>query len=201
MNPATDFNALRASYSWAQDSSLVAKPDQLIKRRGKLGLVKVKCSLDEAAVWIGDKQKDPFTIGNTTGKLKNFIIEPFVPHEEKDEMYVAIFGTKTGDKILFHHEGGVDIGDVDDKAVSMDVDVDQSIEKKDVELQLLGGVKCAAQKALVAEFIVGLFAVYRKLFFAYMEINPIVVRDGKIYILDLAAKLDQVIGRKVRLSR
>ncbi|CAG5111222.1 Oidioi.mRNA.OKI2018_I69.chr2.g5550.t1.cds [Oikopleura dioica] len=180
VNPATDFSALRASHSWAQDSSLVAKPDQLIKRRGKLGLVKVKCSLDEAAGWIAEKQKEPFTIGNTSGKLKNFIIEPFVAHEEKDEMY-----------ILFHHEGGVDIGDVDDKAVSLDVDVDQAIEKAEVEEKLLGGVKDSAQKSLVAEFIVGLFSVYRKLYFAYMEINPIVVRDGKVFILDLAAKLDQ----------
>lgn len=152
----------------------------------------MKCSLDDAAVWITDKQKDPFTIGNTSGKLKNFIIEPFVAHEEKDEMYVAIYGTKAGDKILFHHEGGVDIGDVDEKAVSLDVDVDQKLKKNDVEEKLLAGVKDADQKALVAEFIVGLFAVYRKLYFAYMEINPIVVRDGKIYILDLAAKLDQV---------
>ncbi len=31
---------------------LVAKPDQLIKRRGKLGLIKVKADYEEAKNWI-----------------------------------------------------------------------------------------------------------------------------------------------------
>jgi ATP citrate (pro-S)-lyase len=35
--------------------SLVAKPDQLIKRRGKLGLIKVKASLEEVKQWIADR--------------------------------------------------------------------------------------------------------------------------------------------------
>jgi succinyl-CoA synthetase beta subunit len=35
--------------------SLVVKPDQLIKRRGKLGLIKVKASLEEVKQWIGDR--------------------------------------------------------------------------------------------------------------------------------------------------
>jgi ATP citrate (pro-S)-lyase len=34
---------------------LVVKPDQLIKRRGKLGLIKVKASLDEVKQWIADR--------------------------------------------------------------------------------------------------------------------------------------------------
>ena len=34
---------------------LVVKPDQLIKRRGKLGLVKVNVSLDEVRAWLGEK--------------------------------------------------------------------------------------------------------------------------------------------------
>lgn len=191
VNPGTDFTTLTSTHPWTHNTPLVAKPDQLIKRRGKLGLVKVKCTLDEAGSWINEKQKLPFTIGNTSGKLKNFIIEPFVPHEEKDEMYVAIFGTKTGDKILFYHEGGVDIGDVDDKAESYDVDVDKTISISEVEKNLLQKVTDGPTRNLVADFIVALFNVYRKLFFAYMEINPIVVRDGKIFILDLAAKLDQ----------
>ena len=35
--------------------SLVAKPDQLIKRRGKLGLIKVKASLEEVKQWIAER--------------------------------------------------------------------------------------------------------------------------------------------------
>lgn len=34
---------------------------------------------------------------------------------QEDEAYVCIFSHRHGDTILFHHEGGVDIGDVDAK--------------------------------------------------------------------------------------
>ena len=34
---------------------LVVKPDQLIKRRGKLGLIKVNVDLQQAKEWISEK--------------------------------------------------------------------------------------------------------------------------------------------------
>lgn len=43
----------------------------------------------------------------------------------------------------------------------------------------------------LAEFILDLYNVYVNLYFTYLEINPLVVtNEGKIYMLDLAAKLD-----------
>ena len=33
----------------------MSKPDQLIKRRGKLGLIKVKTDLAESKRWIGER--------------------------------------------------------------------------------------------------------------------------------------------------
>lgn len=35
-----------------------------------------------------------------------------------------------------------------------------------------------------------LYGLYVDLYFTYLEINPLVVTDNRIYILDLAAKLD-----------
>ena len=49
------------------------------------------------------------------------------------------------------------------------------------------------EKEIICEFLIQLFQVYRDLYFTYMEINPLVVKDGKIFILDLAAKIDQVL--------
>lgn len=43
---------------------------------------------------------------------------------------------------------------------------------------------------MVAKFIESLYQMYTDLFFTYLEINPLVVTADKIYILDLAAKLD-----------
>ena len=36
--------------------SLVVKPDQLIKRRGKLGLLKVNVNWDGAKDWLGERR-------------------------------------------------------------------------------------------------------------------------------------------------
>ena len=41
----SSWEEVRAQNSWLSSSNLVAKPDQLIKRRGKLGLLKVACSM------------------------------------------------------------------------------------------------------------------------------------------------------------
>ena len=64
------------------------KPDQLIKRRGKLGLVKVNCDLSAVKEWLSEKMGQVLTVGPASGKLTNFIIEPFVPHQPSEEYYV-----------------------------------------------------------------------------------------------------------------
>ena len=53
---------------------------------------------------------------------------------------------------------------------------------------LLGRQK--TEKDCVAKLITALYKQYVVLYFTYMEINPVVVTAGKVYILDLAAKLD-----------
>lgn len=42
----------------------------------------------------------------------------------------------------------------------------------------------------IATFVVSLYKMYVNLYFTYLEINPLVVTDSAIYILDLAAKID-----------
>lgn len=60
---------------------LVAKPDQLIKRRGKLGLITVNTDFTGAKQWISQRMGKDQQVGKASGKLRNFIIEPFVPHK------------------------------------------------------------------------------------------------------------------------
>jgi ATP citrate (pro-S)-lyase len=61
---------------------LVVKPDQLIKRRGKLGLIKVNADFSTVKSWVIERMGKDQKVCQATGKLRNFIIEPFVPHEE-----------------------------------------------------------------------------------------------------------------------
>jgi len=186
----TDWSKLEAAHPWLSSEKLVVKPDQLIKRRGKLGLIKVNVSFPEVKEWVKERMGVDQKIGKAEGKLRQFIIEPFLPHTQSEESYICIYSTRDKDIILFHHEGGVDIGDVDAKAVKLEVNVDEKMEvdKATVTKSLLAAF--SGDKDLVAGFVVALYRQYVQLHFTYLEVNPLVVTGGKIYILDLAAKLD-----------
>jgi ATP citrate (pro-S)-lyase len=169
---------------------LVVKPDQLIKRRGKLGLIKVKVDLAEVKQWVIERMGKDQVIGKATGKLRRFIIEPFLAHTQEEEAYVCIYSVRDMDIILFHHAGGVDIGDVDSKAARLDVPVADRMEVDTATVKkcLLG--KLEHNKDMVAEFVSALYKQYVALHFTYLEVNPLVVTQGKVWIMDLAAKLD-----------
>ena len=201
VGPETDMTKLLEKYSWLTSEKLVVKPDQLIKRRGKNRLVLVNVNFDQARKWIEEKRKGSITIygkfdtngkpfdKGTAGQLTNFIIEPMVPHKEEDECYVAIISTKTGDTIMFCHQGGVNVGDVDSKALRLDVPIGTFPTQAEIERQLLARV-AADRKERLSGFIETLFKFYADLNFTYLEINPVVVTDDSVIPLDLAAKLD-----------
>jgi ATP citrate (pro-S)-lyase len=202
--------------SWVATSKLVAKPDQLIKRRGKSGLLLLNKDWPEAKQWITERAGKQvkvcplrsstgqmlivlhFQVETTTGQLTNFIVEPFLPHPSHTEYYVCINSGREGDSILFTHEGGIDVGDVDAKALKLDLLVGADFPSrqtiKDVLLKNVPEVK----KETLVDFLVRLYSVYVDLHFAYLEINPLICLDGEngkpptIHYLDMAAKLDQV---------
>lgn len=184
----SDWSRLEQDHPWLLTENLVVKPDQLIKRRGKLGLIAVNKNLADVKQWIAERMNKDQKVGNATGKLRHFIIEPFVPHKENEEMYVCIYSHRHADTILFYHQGGVDIGDVDAKAFKYDIPVGENADVTVIKNKLLG--QCPeAKKTRVAEFIMALYKLYTDLYFTYLEINPLVVTND-IFILDLAAKLD-----------
>ncbi|EEB97854.1 hypothetical protein MPER_02737, partial [Moniliophthora perniciosa FA553] len=100
---------------WVNESGvkLVAKPDQLIKRRGKAGLLALNKSKEEAVAWIAERAGKIQKVESVSGPLTSFILEPFLPHPSNTEYYVCINSSREYDTILFTHEGGVDVGDVD----------------------------------------------------------------------------------------
>uniref|UniRef100_A0A8C7KIE8 ATP-citrate synthase n=1 Tax=Oncorhynchus kisutch TaxID=8019 RepID=A0A8C7KIE8_ONCKI len=185
----TDFDRLAQDHPWLLTERLVVKPDQLIKRRGKLGLVGVNLDLKGVREWLKTHLMRETMVGKAKGILKNFLIEPFVAHKQEEEFYVCIYATREGDYVLFHHEGGVDVGDVDAKASKLLVGVDEKLTEDAVRKQLLTHV-AADKRAVLASFIVGLFNLYEDLYFTYLEINPLVVTKDGVYVLDMAAKID-----------
>lgn len=185
----TNWADLLAANPWLETTPLVVKPDQLIKRRGKLGLIAVNKTFAQVKQWVDERMGKDQKIGNAVGKLRTFIIEPFIPHKEDEEAYVCIYSHRNADTILFHHQGGVDIGDVDAKALKLDVPVNRTVTVEEIEKHLLVNLS-ADKKQRVAKFVHNLYHNYVELYFTYLEINPLVVTKDAIYILDLAAKVD-----------
>ena len=81
-----------STYPWllAPNAKFVAKPDQLIKRRGKSGLLALNKTWPEVKEWIELRAKKPVQVETVTGVLRHFLVEPFVPHPEETEYYINI---------------------------------------------------------------------------------------------------------------
>lgn len=59
---------------------------------------------------------------------------------------MCIYATREGDHVLFHHEGGVEVGDVDAKAQRLMVAVDDKLSEDQVTEQLLTHVSDEKKK-------------------------------------------------------
>ncbi|QSL65631.1 hypothetical protein MERGE_002944 [Pneumocystis wakefieldiae] len=198
-------------YPWLLNiEQLVAKPDQLIKRRGKLGLVCLKRNWKDVRSWIEGLAGKEQRVENVSGILNVFLCEPFIPHASDSEYYLSIVSAKEGDLIMFTHQGGVDVGDVEAKArkILIPIDLKEFPTQETLKETLLQEVPVYIRDSLI-RFIIRLYTVFVTCHFTYLEINPLVVekkgRNVEIYYLDLAAKLDQTAefeaGAKWAISR
>jgi hypothetical protein len=87
---AWNFDVVAQENPWLLTERLVVKPDQLIKRRGKAGLLAVNKTWDEVKEWIKARMQREQQVERVTGILNHFIVETFVPHAATDEYYFCI---------------------------------------------------------------------------------------------------------------
>jgi ATP citrate (pro-S)-lyase len=89
---STVLDQAETTYPWLLQpgAKFVAKPDQLIKRRGKSGLLALNKTWLEAKAWIAERAGKPQKVETVTGILRQFLVEPFVPHPQGTEYYINI---------------------------------------------------------------------------------------------------------------
>lgn len=88
------------------------------------------------------------------------IVEPFLPHPAHTEFYVCINSVREGDYILFTHEGGVDVGDVDAKAYKLLIPVGKDLPtREEIKATLLSKVEPEKQDVLV-DFLIRMYSTY-----------------------------------------
>ncbi len=86
----SSFETIAQDNPWLLTDKLVVKPDQLIKRRGKAGLLAVNKSWEEVQAWILERMQREVQVELVKGVLSHFIVEAFVPHKQEEEYYYCI---------------------------------------------------------------------------------------------------------------
>ncbi|MCF7844585.1 MAG: hypothetical protein K9M03_02035 [Kiritimatiellales bacterium] len=175
VGPPTKLDNLETNHPWLNQGKIVVKVDELFGKRGKLGYVKIADSFAEARAWIEGFRGKEVMVGERTGTLDHFLIEPYIEH--KTEYYLAFTCEREHDVIHFSDKGGVEVEDQGESMNEIRVELD-----KEPDLNLLPNA--------LRPTALGLFALFRSLDLPYLEFNPITEVDGKIYLLDTVARVD-----------
>ncbi len=151
------------------EGTYVVKVDQGVKKRMKKGLVALNQSASEAGRHFNAWGEKGYT---------NFIIEPMLAHDASEERYVSFERVRDGIRVLYAREGGIEIEEHPEK----------------VETFLLRSLEDATDVAKKTGIPLALFERVLKAFeedyFAFLEINPLVIQDGEAHLLDAAALVD-----------
>jgi len=146
----------------------VVKVDQGIKKRFKLGLISLNISKDDLVSAIESLAQKGYS---------RFIIEPFNTHDASDERYLSFQRARDGMHVATSLKGGVDIEDQKG-----------SINEFNLPKDSFGEI--AESVGTSAELIEKLAELMDRYHIAFLEINPLVVIDDGMLLLDLAVEVD-----------
>lgn len=82
-------------------------------------------------------------------------------------MYICIYSNRDGELILFHHEGGIDIGDVDSKALTYAIAIDESYDAQKMDAALLKNVPADRRPYVLNFFLNSKTQILRNLLGTY----------------------------------
>jgi ATP-citrate lyase beta-subunit len=138
------------------------KVDQAEKGRFKKGLVK----LDQSKSDVPGAVQELFSKG-----YRYILVEPQMAHDQPEEKYFSVARTREGLKISYSESGGVDVEENPDSIKSF-------IYKQD------------NHTGLPDESLSAIIKAFDDNYFSFLEINPLVIKDGQIKLLDAAVEAD-----------
>lgn len=147
----------------------VLKVDQGIKQRKKKGLLSFDITKDNIREELGKLQEKGFTY---------FILEEHVEYDGFGEYYVAIERVREGKRMHYSTQGGVEI----------------ESNKESITTALLTDYhqyeEIAKTLNLPVEVLDSVINAFDNYYFSFLEINPLIVKDGQFYFLDMAVEVD-----------
>ncbi len=199
ITPETQIEGILKANTWLQKDNLVVKPDMLFGKRGINNLVLYKNKKagdvvwDFAKKWMKEKSKNETVLkSGQKGLLTHYIVEPFVPHEQEDEYYIAATSQGLEDVLYLSAAGGIDIeSGWDEKVTTVFIALDDDEKKiKDKILKGLPKDVPTAKKNIFADFATQFYFFFRDMHFAYLELNPFVIKGKDLFLLDAVARMD-----------
>ena len=181
-----EFSKLAAANDWLKQSKLVVKAHEALGSRFKLGLVKV--GLDRKGAEAVAKEMLGRQVGSIT--VSQVIVSEMVPH--KEEYYCAVKSTREGSEIIVANCGGIEVESNWDRVRKLPVEVGAAPTREALEKLAKDAGFTGALVAQVADFASKMFACYDSEDAQYLEVNPVVARegDGQLVALDAVTLLD-----------
>lgn len=200
VEPDTDWTALVSDHPWLATERLVAKPDQLFGKRGKHGLLGLDLDLAGAKAWIAERMGKEITVGQVTDRLTTFLIEPFVPHRQEEEVFVAIRTERESDVLYFSLQGGIEIEENWESVVQIAIPVLETVDAEGIAAQLPD----FEGRESMSRFLAALHHFFVDMAFTYLEINPLALllsgRDSgpaRVLPLDFVGQVDDTAAFEV----
>ena len=149
------------------DTEYIIKVDQGIKKRGKQGLIRLNIDKNSSKQAVNELAEKGFD---------RFIAEPMYAHKDEDEHYVSFERTREGILISYSPHGGVEVEEHAESIQSFVYIPDANELTHDTPLTL--------------KFVSHVVSVMNDEHLSFVEINPLVIEDGKFTLLDAAVLAD-----------
>lgn len=163
--------ALAAQLKNLPNSRFVVKVDEGVKGRFKKGLVLLDVKTEDL----------PQAVKSLKDKGYHWlIVEPMAKHEQADERYLSLVSDRQGWTVQYTASGGIDIERHAEKVKKVRLD-----GKTDWQ-GLAAGTGFSVQQ------IKSLLKTCQDNYFVFLEINPYLVGDGGLQLLDTAVEVDDV---------
>lgn len=153
----------------------VVKVDQGEKKRYKRGLLHTDVSVEQILEKIIDLENKGFS---------QFLIEP-MQNYSSNEMYISLELVRSGIRIIFSEQGGVDIEENNSSQVEI-----LPYEISENETQIRSFLNERFHNSLISQFIQQLIIDFKNIKAGFLEINPFVIQDDKVIPLDAAVLVD-----------
>ena len=143
-----------------------------------------------ASSWIDSQLSHEKTLlCGTTGILNTFIVEPFTKHEQSEEYYISCTTEADCDILYLSAHGGVEVEQNWDSVNEIKIPLDATQESIKALITENVPVEIEPKEKLI-EFALSFYTFFKDLHFCYLELNPFILRDSEIHILDVVARID-----------